>query len=723
MRNIIYLLSLLLTFNVGAQSVVEPVPNEMEIKFFQDVNNRPEKFEKFEIGIHVTSVILDRIEAFKKNEDDPKALNPFLQWETHVYADFYHEATGVTKRIQGFYYNDFSRSRDMKTWDKVDTDYPFRIRFAPPEEGQWEVTVHFAYNYKGVMNEMPTKTGAFLVKDSDNPGYMKISENKRNFELGGKPVVPIGMNMPNPYEWKAMFPKDGISRVTPFDCKRYNDSLRMYADIGGKFFRLILSPAANGLEFEDAGNYMERLDYAHEMDKVFDLLDERGLYVNFNLMLHTWMEIHAAYYMFRFDWDDTDCDSRSNGYKKKFGLEKPSDLFKSDEALKYLKERYRYIIARWGYSSKIHTIELQSETGHLDEDKGVELTTSQYSGNTYCRTYTGTGNKPYKTDTTVMKAQYKFNYEMSKFIKEDLKHDEHILGVSYLGFSHKSNELLQRHDPTMSLKYIDAIGLNYYSTSAAKDLQLYKNISYFQKTFNKPVYFSETGPSSYVNGCEGNITYEVDAWMTMFSGVSGYNLWAGFSVKESDGHFNGRSVWKYLVDASEFFNREEIKGQILLSDWSHSQMERRKLKKHLKTGVAYGYVSEDKVNGFGIVYNRTNNSTTYFDSTFSDANCQLLDACDCDNDPIGNWREGYYKENDYLGYKMDLPAKHMRRYLKLKKLLKFKKYRVIWYDKNGDPVSDHQIVRSNLKGEIKLKHPTLKTDGTSPFALYRLYKL
>jgi hypothetical protein len=216
MRNIYCLLALALTsISGGALASEDPIPNKMEIKLFQDVNKRPSKFEKFEIGVKVTSVILDRIEAFKKNEDDPKALNPFLQWETHVYADFHHAASGMTKRIQGFYYNDFLRSNDMKTWDKQDTDYPFRIRFSPPEEGQWDVTVHFAYNYKGVMIEMPTEMGSFLVKDSDNPGYMKISDNKRNFQLDGKPVVPIGMNLPNPYEWRAMFPKNGISRVTP----------------------------------------------------------------------------------------------------------------------------------------------------------------------------------------------------------------------------------------------------------------------------------------------------------------------------------------------------------------------------------------------------------------------------------------------------------------------------------------------------------------------------
>jgi hypothetical protein len=264
-----------------------------------------------------------------------------------------------------------------------------------------------------------------------------------------------------------------------------------------------------------------------------------------------------------------------------------------------------------------------------------------------------------------MKAQYKFNYELSKFIKEELKHDEHILAVSSLGFGHKSDDLLKKYDPTMSLKYIDAIGLNYYSVSAAKDWQMYQNISYFQKTFDKPIYFSETGPADPIVGCEQNITYEIDSWMLMFSGVSGYNIWSGGSRNEKHSNHNGRAVWKYLVQASNFYNREEVLGEVLSTEWQHSQMERMKFRKALKTGVAYGYVSENKVNAFGIVYNRTNNSNTYFDSTFSDVNCQKLDACDCDNDPAGNWREGFYDQKNYLGYKIDLPAKHMRRYLKI----------------------------------------------------------
>ena len=216
------------------------------------------------------------------------------------------------------------------------------------------------------------------------------------------------------------------------------------------------------------------------------------------------------------------------------------------------------------------------------------------------------------------------------------------------------------------------------------------------------------------------MTYEIDSWMLMFSGVSAYNIWSGASITKEHANHNGGAVWKYLVDASEFYNREEVLGEVLSTDWSHSQMERKRFRSALKTGVAYGYVSESKKSAFGIVYNRTNNSNTYFDSTFSNVNCIKFDACDCDNDPAGNWKEGNYSKKDYLGYKMDLPAKHMRRYLELHNLSRWKKYRVIWYDKHGDPVSDYQIIKSNFKGELKLHHPTLKTDGTSPFALYRV---
>ena len=64
-----------------------------------------------------------------------------MEWDIDVEATFYHAASGTTKKIDGFYTREYFANTQTDDWDSVGTNYPFRVRFAPPLNGQWKAFI------------------------------------------------------------------------------------------------------------------------------------------------------------------------------------------------------------------------------------------------------------------------------------------------------------------------------------------------------------------------------------------------------------------------------------------------------------------------------------------------------------------------------------------------------------------------------------------------------
>lgn len=701
-----------------------PGENDFSITLISHQTNEVKKLEKVEIGVKIPSYLKLPILKAMKGQESNGALNPFLSWDIRVYATFKNIETGSIKIVEGFYYQDYKIAKDKSRWVWNDTPYPYRIRFAAPSEGDWEVQCYLKVKGQDVLTT--SNTIALVSLPSAHKGYMRIADNKKNFELNGKIVVPIGVNLPWPNDINSWFPKKGgPDRVTPKEYEEYIASINLYHQNGGAYFRLFLTPSASDIEYEKVGHYFSRLDYAWAMDKVFETIEKNNMYVNFNMLMHTWMEIHAAYYMFRYDWETDDCFGVENGYKKKWNLETPDQVFTHPDALKYLKERYRYIIARWGYSPNIHTLELMSETGHLNEDRSVSF--QNINGKDYCYRYTGEITKPYLTDSIIAKAQFNFNKVISEYIKDSLLHTEHILGVSYLGIDQPASEIAGKYDRTFDLQSIDAIGLNIYNNSIAKNERFVRHIDEMHKAHEKPIYFSESGPSDQTAGCDKNAGYEIDSWIPLFSGIAGYNIWSGESIREELSDYHGPVVWKFPIESNKFYNNEINLNRILGGDWSLSKYERKKWGRKVKSAIAYGYIASNKRESFGLIFNRTFNAHTQFDSTYSSKNCpEVFDACDCDNDPITQKEIYQYHKPNFLNYALDITDNHLGKYLKLKGLKAWSKYRITWYNNKGEPISDYQNLTSNIAGQIKLKHDAkliVEGNNKTPFLLFKIEKL
>ena len=705
------------------------------------------RYEKLELGVELPDQIEEAIQKFIVNENDPDAVNPFLEWELKVQATFTH-VSGTQKKVDGFYYRNFKRKDDMTGWEDHGTMHDFRIRFAPPENGSWTCLVKIYLgdenNPEEVFQAIPFQ---FNVIESGNPGYFKVAPNKRNFMLGNKVTAPIGVNLPWAGGEYGIRNADG---VLPEHYDQYRHTINEYHNNGGKYFRMFITAGVNEIEFRKVGNYYDNLHWSCEMDSVFNLIRENNQYVDFNLWAHYWLEINASYLLDIWDWDEHCGPDVTNGYKSKFGYEKPSEIFLNEESLNYVKQRYRYLLSRWGYSTQIYVLELMSETGHIDTDNEREFIQNPWNpddpNDTVCGPYNGVRIAPYLDNSNspaslqARNSMFQFNKGVSEYIKNNMDHDNHILSTTYLGFNFtkklESGETvidLQKYvqDPSIGLEAFDALGISFYKPDANRMWGPYDNITALHNAINKPIYMSEGGPTDNFVFCDQLTTAHVDSWTTLFGGFAGFQLWTGSDLTNTD-FPNGPPLWKYPIRVEKFFNNQPwFYNGVINTKWTKSKFERKRCGNSLKTGVAYGYVSDNKENAFGMVYNRTYNHYTNRDQNmdtdgYPNNTCYEGELSDSDNDGPCNYNYGYhYSEDDYLNYPIDMDNYHMARRLKLNGLDNNSNYVVIWYNPDDPNFVNQAYIRYvGPTGKLRLRHPYHLT-GTSerPILLFSAKKL
>ena len=154
------------------------------------------RYKKLEFGIELPSDLITRINQFLHQKGDySDELNPFLEWNIDVEATFYHPETGTIKNVDGFYTREYKENKQTDDWDELNTDYPFRIRFAPPLIGEWKVVIHLRINNETEPSIFSSDFW-FNVIESGDLGYVKVYENGRNFKQGDQMIYPIGTNFP-----------------------------------------------------------------------------------------------------------------------------------------------------------------------------------------------------------------------------------------------------------------------------------------------------------------------------------------------------------------------------------------------------------------------------------------------------------------------------------------------------------------------------------------------
>lgn len=293
----------------------------------------------------------------------------------------------------------------------------------------------------------------------------------------------------------------------PRTYEKYHQGLDAIADNGGNYVRTIMYPSGTDIEWEEAGNYTDRLHMAQELDKILEHAEDRGLYIHWD------MQTHFSFQQSEFAYWRTWCwDSQSSGknfcYRDLTNSNFAPDFFTHAESKAYYKERLRYILARWGYSTHVAVWELFCEINNVGT---MEADNSAY----------------YNANDNFLVYQ-NWQIEMANFIKTQYYGKTHVLTTNFTGYKHNEDNTFKNENfDVMTSNLYDFgepdFGRHWYNTLTGRVLDENKLEAYtFQN--RKPYIMSESDPIQVV--CDPfRVEMKRAMWQSLFSGAAGVLSW------------------------------------------------------------------------------------------------------------------------------------------------------------------------------------------------------
>ena len=568
------------------------------------------RYEKLELGLKLPELITTRINDFCKLNDET-GINPYDYNQISIKATF-TSPTGIIRPIDGFFYRDFTEEGPHSTvpeewhgwWQENSTDYPWRIRFAPDEIGQWAVSIQANcpnYNLNTTLNY------TFECSESDNPGFLQIGQNNNQlkFSGSGNSFFAVGANL----TWLKYSSTCDISEIPfgPMEVSTLIDWMNDVAANGGNYVRILMTPAELGIEWERLGVYDQYTEYnglthnrqerAWELDRIFNHAKELGLYVH--LVVDFSMKNAEGgippYYL----WGNHPYNKIKNNNQT--NCTNPKDYLTDVAAKEFVKRRNQYIVSRWGYATNLATIEIINE---------VDCIGAIYT-NPATETYLGDDNASFRSDI------YNWSSEISTHIKSL---DPYLLTtMSYANtqindFSFLNVDILASH------------GYNFRPfNDGVLDKYNYLNNTIYSYT-NKPRIFGEMGPDFRITKCDNGVTLHNDLWGTAMMDCygAGLNWWWDGAI-----HPNGTYT--------EFNRLSQFMSTINFEDKNYVHKEYHNVnippplstdnENHINSDYdAYYMISDDGDEGFGWYHNR---SMVWKNFLNINANCygDLLVSC------------------------------------------------------------------------------------------------
>ena len=279
--------------------------------------------------------------------------NPFDPEQIDVHADF-TSPTGKIHRVNGFFNQPFARSSPSGTEKWTAAGKPvWTIRFAPDEETRGAATWNYQISVKDRRGQISDGARVFSVSKSDDPGFIHNGKaNPRGFAYdSGRPFFAVGENM----GWAG---QRGLAD--------YDDWLAALGKAGGNWIRVWMSSSNGALEWSKGasdggwrgGDYhgvgVYALDNAAKVDAILDAAERNG--VATMLCFGTYGEFTTGGFFGEGQW-------KANPYNKANGgpCEKPEDFWTSETARKLYRQRLRYLAARYGYRTSLHSWEFWNE--------------------------------------------------------------------------------------------------------------------------------------------------------------------------------------------------------------------------------------------------------------------------------------------------------------------------------------------------------------------------
>lgn len=431
-----------------------------------------------------------------------------------------------TISVPMFYYESYERSlnNDVEKLSPTNNN-GWRLRYTPLEAGEYHIVAEVKDGTKIKKYEL----GTYNILAGNKDANLKVSSDKAHLEFSnGNSFVGIGHNlcgwewagvdnMQGTYEYDKWFTnlKMNGANMTQFDlCEGDNIEWTSIE------YELPTSKDYNGVHY-----YNQQSSW--KMDYKVKTATDLGLYFRFSL----------------FHWEDFDNEKSNfpdwgwdrNPYNKQNGgpANNVQEFFSNSTAKQYVKDYFRYCVARWGYSTNLMAWELWNE---VDAPEVVW----------------GDGN--YHSNQNIVTEWHK---EMAGYIKS-LDANKHLITTSYAQSS--------LGDPIWKLDEIDITTFHRYtmynsSNEGLYEAQhvLYNIINSRLKMYNKPVIAGEFAISP-----GGDIQRENDLtgigmhnqiWSSIFSGSFGSAMhwtWGSYVDKNN--------LYTHYKGLSNFIKDENLNG-------------------------------------------------------------------------------------------------------------------------------------------------------------------
>ena len=272
----------------------------------------------------------------------PTASNPFDPSIMALDATF-TLPSGRTIVVPAFWYQEFQRSLSGgNEYDTASAPPQWRLRFTPPEAGSYSLSLAIRTNGQ----PFDTIATSFTVVSNSPPsrfGYVGVAPSHQYFQTGdGQPLRLIGENV----DWMT----------TGLGTYRYDTWFPHMAAAGENYARLMMTPWSFGMETGTNTLTDYPLAPAWQLDYVFQQAEQHGLYLELCLNIHLMLQPVPDYWGNDNYWQSNPYNAANGG-----PCATQDAYFTNVVAQKTFQKTLRYVIARYGYSTKLLAWQLWSE--------------------------------------------------------------------------------------------------------------------------------------------------------------------------------------------------------------------------------------------------------------------------------------------------------------------------------------------------------------------------
>ncbi|MBK6932281.1 MAG: DUF5060 domain-containing protein [Saprospirales bacterium] len=390
--------------------------------------------------------------------------NPYDYDDIRVSAIFTGPG-GQTHQAEGFFMQDYSLNTQTGALTPAGPG-GFRLRFAPDQAGAWTCQLSCT-NASGTGNYPEQSFTAIPPGTPQNKGFVRSNQTNYLQLDDGTAYIPVGENI----GWQ-----NGNAYLD------FNKWVTKLADNGGNFFRLWHCSWGLGIEWRNgdsgyAGLRKYKQTNAFYQDWLFDYCSQRGVYVM--LCLHHHGQVSSQVNP---NWNESPYNSANGG-----PCANTWDFFTNPAARAHVKNRLRYVLARWGYARSILAWELFNEVDWTDQFAQRNDDVADWHG------------------------------EMSTFLKQTDPY-QHLVTTSYAQ---------DFYDPqTWNQLDIDFTQTHYYINTPNMERVLAAGARKYLGDFGKPTLNGEFGlntPNASLTATDPDgIHLHNSLWATLFSGGMGW---------------------------------------------------------------------------------------------------------------------------------------------------------------------------------------------------------